>query len=62
MVEQQPGIFKEVSNQVDVIEKRTAVCRPLVDQCLIPVAVAVSWALAFSVYLPCHHHHRRTSL
>jgi hypothetical protein len=28
MVEQQPGIFKEVSNDVDAIEARTAVCRP----------------------------------
>jgi hypothetical protein len=32
MVEQQPGIFTEVShgtNDVDAIEKRTVVCRPL---------------------------------
>jgi hypothetical protein len=37
-----------MSNQVDAIEERTAVCGPLVDRCLIPVAVAVSWALTFS--------------
>jgi hypothetical protein len=29
MVEQPPGIFRQVSNDVDVIEERTAVCRPL---------------------------------
>jgi hypothetical protein len=28
MVEQQPGIFREVSNDVDAIEEYSAVCRP----------------------------------
>jgi hypothetical protein len=63
MVEQQPlaGIFREVRNEVDAIEERTAVCRPFLDRCgLIPVAL--SWAQTFSVHLPCHHHRLRRHL
>jgi hypothetical protein len=29
MVEQQPGIFRQVGNDVGAIEERSAVCRPL---------------------------------
>jgi hypothetical protein len=46
VVEQQPGIFREVSSDVDAIEERTAVCTPLGRPMphSVPVAVGVSLA------------------
>jgi hypothetical protein len=63
MVEQQPGIFWEVGNDVDAIEE----CTTMLDGgCPIPVAVAASLGddlypdMDAGAHLPRHqHHHRR---